>query len=230
MSTSSHLKIRRSLQDRIQAGEWALGDRIPDEVALAHEYSCARTTVNRAVRALAEDGIVIRRRKGGTRVNPTPTRQAKLRIPILRQQVEETGKDYSFSIGKRSVRDAPSSIRRKLHLGATAKALYIETTHLADGEPFAFESRWVNIAAVPDIAEASFNELSPNEWLVQSVPFSNGSVEFSAASTDRKVARILCTEEGEAVFLVDRTTWRDHDFITTMKLFYQPGFRLRSDL
>ena len=53
---------------RIRRRDWAPGDLIPNEVDLAGEMGCARTTVNRALRHLAEAGYLERRRKAGTRV------------------------------------------------------------------------------------------------------------------------------------------------------------------
>ncbi|MBL4673106.1 MAG: GntR family transcriptional regulator, partial [Arenicella sp.] len=87
MTVNSHHDIRQALRGRIESGEWQLGALIPGEMALADEYGCARTTINRALQTLANDGLVIRKRKGGTRVCEMPVRQAKFEIPILREQV-----------------------------------------------------------------------------------------------------------------------------------------------
>ena len=230
MSSSSHIAIRESLQERIQSGEWGLGDRIPDEVDLASEYGCARATVNRALRTLAEDGLVVRRRKGGTRVNPLPVRQAKFEIPVLREQVEATGGQYRHQIVNRKMKVPPSAVRTRLRLPTGSKALFMETIHLSDDRPFAFEVRWVNTHTVPEILEASLDETSANEWLVRTVPFSAGDVMFSAINADKHVASAIEADEGAAVFLIDRTTWLGDEFITTMKLYYKVGFQLHSQI
>ena len=50
----------QSVQDevlrRIHAREWPPGALIPNEADLAIEFGCARSTVNRALRSLAESG------------------------------------------------------------------------------------------------------------------------------------------------------------------------------
>ncbi|MCY0152430.1 GntR family transcriptional regulator [Hoeflea alexandrii] len=48
---------------RINAREWKPGDFIPNESELSVEFGCARATVNRALRGLAESGLLDRRRK-----------------------------------------------------------------------------------------------------------------------------------------------------------------------
>jgi len=77
-------------------GEWKPGDLIPNEADLALEFGCARTTVNRALRALAETGLLDRRRKAGTRVAAQPVAKATLDIAVIRQEVEARGQTYSY--------------------------------------------------------------------------------------------------------------------------------------
>ncbi|MFK8052188.1 MAG: GntR family transcriptional regulator [Woeseiaceae bacterium] len=230
MPTATHQNIRQSLLDRIHAGEWAQGALIPGEVQLAEEYGCARTTVNRALQTLAEEGLVIRRRRGGTRVNHQTMRTAQLQIPLLREQVESTGSHYGHHLTARRKKTPPAAVRTRLRLADGTKALYMETLHLADDRPFAFESRWVNIDAVPEITDAPMKDLSVNEWLVRTVPFSSGDVMFSAANANASVADALSIAVGDATFVVDRTTWLADTFITTMKLHYRPGYQLYSQL
>ena len=60
--------IKTEIREWIQTGIWKQDGLIPVEVALAKEFGCARATVNRALRELAEEGILERRRKAGTPV------------------------------------------------------------------------------------------------------------------------------------------------------------------
>jgi GntR family transcriptional regulator, histidine utilization repressor len=230
MSGNSHHAIRQSILERIQSGEWALGERIPGEAMLADEYGCARVTINRALQGLANDGLVVRKRKGGTRVCDMPVRQAKFNIPIIREQVESLGSAYSHKLTRRAEKAPPAAIRIRLGLSAETKVLHLDTVHLADGRPFAFETRWVNTRVVPTIMDAPLDTVSANEWLVQTVPFSGGDVVFSAVNADKVVASALNVREGAAVFMIDRTTSLAGDFITTMKLYDREGYQLHSRL
>ena len=160
MTANSHTAIRDALLERIQSGEWPLGERIPREMVLAEEYGCARTTINRSLQALADSGLLIRKRKGGTRVCAMPVRQAKFEIPIIREQVEASGNSYRHKLLISKLKVPPSSIRTRLRVPTGQKALYLETIHLADVLPYAFEIRWVNVQAVPTILNASLIDLS----------------------------------------------------------------------
>ncbi|MFK7954644.1 MAG: GntR family transcriptional regulator [Lysobacterales bacterium] len=230
MSQTSHSQLRESILTRIKSGEWQLGERIPDETALADEYGCARTTVNRALQALAKEGLLVRKRKGGTRVCQMPVRQAKFEIPIVREQIEDAGKDYRHKVVSKKSVVPPANIRSRLKLPASDRAFYLETLFLGSGKAFAFEQRWVNLQAAPEILEAPLDDISANEWLVKSVPFSSAQVAFSATNASACVAKVMDVELGRALFTVDRTTWLNEVFITAVQLHYYPGYQLTSEV
>ena len=225
MNANTHHGIREAIRKRIVAGEWKLGELIPGEVEFAEHYGCSRTTVNRALQALAEEGIVERKRKGGTRVRPLPVPQAQLRIPLLREQVEEAGAIYSCQIIERRVQKAEGDLADRLEL-ERGEAAYLETVHMADARPFAFETRWINLATVPEFESADLGGLSANEWLVRTVPFTRGDVSLSAAIADAETARHLDIDEGAALFTMERITWLGEASVTAMRLHYAPGYRL----
>ena len=230
MKTNSHHKIRHMLRGRIESGEWELGALIPGELVLAKEYNCARTTINRALQALADEGIVVRKRKGGTRVCQMPIRQAKFGISILREQVEATGSVYGHKNIVAKLKLPPKSVRTRLQTSESQEALFLRTIHMADNSPYAYEERWVNVEAVPDILEAPLEEISVNEWLVRAVPFPSGDLLFSAENANKRVAGALECQVGDALFVLDRTTWVGEQFITTIKLYYRSGYQLNSSL
>ncbi len=55
-----------ALRDRILQGEWAPGEVIPAESALAHSYGVALGTIRQALALLVEDGVLQRRHGKGT--------------------------------------------------------------------------------------------------------------------------------------------------------------------
>lgn len=57
-----------SLRAEIVSGRWALGERIPNEAALAELLSVSRGTVREAVRALVSQGLLETRQGSGTYV------------------------------------------------------------------------------------------------------------------------------------------------------------------
>ena len=66
---SLHEQVRQDLLERILAGEYKHGDRLPPEDELCEHYGVSRITVRRAVSELASQFIVVRRRGVGTEVS-----------------------------------------------------------------------------------------------------------------------------------------------------------------
>ena len=98
LDTKSWQGVKSEVMRRISNRRWLPGDLIPGEVELAEEFGCARATVNRALRELADSGLLDRKRKAGTRVTLNPVRKATVEIPVIRKDVESRGKAYSFDV------------------------------------------------------------------------------------------------------------------------------------
>ncbi|MGH2352232.1 MAG: GntR family transcriptional regulator [Chloroflexota bacterium] len=65
-SGTLHDRLRRQLHEKIQAGQWRTGDRLPSERALAETYKVSVMTVRRALRDLVLEGVLVRRVPAGT--------------------------------------------------------------------------------------------------------------------------------------------------------------------
>lgn len=215
---------------RIRSRDWAPGDLIPGEVELAAELGCARSTVNRALRQLAAAGYLERRRKAGTRVALNPVRMATLRIPVIAEEVASRGARYDHALLRRETGVPPLLVRSRLRLDPGRKLLHVVALHLADGAPYAFEDRWVDPETVPEFAALDLTRQSANAWLVRNVPYTSGTLALSAEPADRESAEALGCDPGAALFVLERTTWKEARPITWVRLAYPPGHRLTTEL
>lgn len=221
--------VRAEAVRRIREREWPPGSRIPDEVELAAELGCARATVNRALRDLATDGYLERRRKGGTRVPETPVRKAVFEIAVIRQDVEMRGHRHGYRLLEDAPLAAPDDIATALALPTGTILRHVRALHLADETPFCLEIRWLNPALVPP-ERAVFDTISANEWLLRNLAYSAGTFGFFAHAADRDLAALLGCPEGAALLAMDRTTFMDAVPITAATLIYAPGHRLATSM
>jgi len=51
-------RVEADLRRRIEAGEWASGQAFPSIASLAAHYGVSRATVAKALRRMADDGLV----------------------------------------------------------------------------------------------------------------------------------------------------------------------------
>lgn len=216
-------EVRDEALRRIRARDWPPGARIPDEAALAAELGCTRVTVNRALRDLAEAGLLERRRKGGTRVPLMPVRRAVLSIPIIRQDIAARGQVPGYRLLSDRPEPAPEAVRQALGDGALR---HVVALHLADGAPYCLEDRWLGAGQAEGV---SFATLSANEWLVGNVSYAEASLAFAALPADATLAAALGCAERAALLVLERQT-RGEAPITWVRLVYAPGHRVEAGL
>lgn len=224
--TATYRDIKADILDKITQGVLAPGSLIQNEVDLAVQYDCARATVNRAMRELAEDGIIERRRKAGTRVRMAPVRQARFGIPIVRKEIEDQGAIYRYALVQKNRVAAPDWLRARLKLKQDREVLHLTCMHYADGNPYQFEDRWINLEVAPKAAEADFSDIGPNEWLVSAIPFSNAEISFLAVQATTEHAEHLGCAPGDALFQTERSTWWENNAVTFVRLTFRRGHRM----
>lgn len=219
--------IRDEVRRRIHARDWAPGATIPTEVELAASFGCARATMNRALRDLAAAGLLDRRRKGGTRVALHPVGQARLEIAVIRTEVEATGGSYGYRLLARRLALPPPGISARMQASPRMPLLNVLALHLADGQPYVVENRWID-PTLPGLSAAPFERASPNEWLLEHIPYTGGDISFGAHGASPVEAQALAVTVGTPVFGVQRTTQDGDHTLTTVDLTYAPGHRLRT--
>jgi len=182
--------------------------------------------VNRALRELADDGYLERRRKAGTRVRPAPSRSARFEIPLTRAEVEGRGARYGYALFSRAERAAPAWLSARLGLAEGASVLHLACLHTADGAPFQHEERWIALDALPAARRVDFAAATPNEWLVATVPYSDVEIGFTAVAADAALTSALRCGEGDPLFEVERATWFGGRAVTFVRLTYHRGYRM----
>jgi GntR family transcriptional regulator, histidine utilization repressor len=219
-------QIKTEVFRRIRSGQYGPGELLPGEVELAAEFGCARATVNRAMQELSDDGIIDRKRKGGSRVKIAPLRQVTFEIPVIRAEIEARSGVYAYRLVLSSVEKIPEWLAKKWKSPGKASIRHLQCIHFADGQPFQFENRWINLETVPEAKSADFSVLGPNEWLLAQVPYTNAEIVFSAINADETMAAHLNADLLTPLFLMERTTWLADKAVTYVRLAFSANYRM----
>lgn len=215
-------RIKDDLLGRIRAGTWMPGDTIPGEQQLAEDFGCARATVHRALRELAEEGVIERRRKAGTRVALPQARSLALAIPLVEEEIRATGADYLYRLLHRDIAALPAAEAAALDRAPGDRALHLRCLHYADRRPYQLEDRWIDLDTVPAAADADFGETGPNPWLLRNVPWTDAEHTIHADLAEGAVAEALALPPGDPVLIVERRTWNAAGPVTAVR-FTHPG-------
>ena len=217
---SLHQRIVNDIEGRILSGDWPPGHRLPFELEMAEQFQCSRMTVNKAMNQLARNGLIERRKKSGSFVIQPLAQSAVLEIRDIKLEVEGLGKAYRYTLASRAKRKARPADRALLGVGAVASVLAIRGLHHAGDRVFCLEERVINLSAVPEAANETFDRIAPGPWLLQQVPWSAAEHKIMAVAASEDVAAALDVPVGSACLVVERRTSMQGVFITHVRLTY----------
>ncbi|MHA1523302.1 MAG: histidine utilization repressor [Alphaproteobacteria bacterium] len=218
----TYARIKRDILAKIRQGEWCDGHRIPSEMELTRTFDCSRMTVHRALRELASEGVVTRRRRAGTRVTLEGGRNVLLEIARTDKLITDLGHDYRYELVARARGPADAEARAKFGSGAQGDVLKLVCLHYANEKPFQLEERWINLEAVPSAGDADFTKTPPGTWLLRAIPWSDAEQIISAQPAAAGEAKLLDVELGAALLVIERRTWLDRAIVTFARLSH-PG-------
>ncbi|NML04885.1 UTRA domain-containing protein [Sphingomonas sp. G-3-2-10] len=186
-------RIRGQIEARIRSGEWAPGTRIPFEHELVAEHGCARATVNKALSHLAREGLIERRRRAGSFVAQPRIRSAVVGVPDIGALIAARGETYRWELVSRAI---------------DGNRLILTGVHHSGAKPFGWESRWLDLATVPEAAAIDFAVEAPGTWLLHSVPWTDARHRICATGAGRTEAQRLGIAPGAPCLQIERWTWR----------------------
>ena len=149
---------------------------------------------------------------------------------MIREQVERNKQTYKFSVLENRMLQPPLHVSKILATNNKTKLLHLRSVHFADEIPFIYEDRWINTKTIKEVESVDLSQTSANEWLVQNVPFTNGEFIVEASVVNARVARALQLKPDESVLGSRRTTWLDDQSVTTVSLYYAPGYQMRFEI
>ncbi|MEQ8584649.1 MAG: GntR family transcriptional regulator [Thalassobaculaceae bacterium] len=222
--------VKDALRAQIESGALVAGDQVPGEEQIAVAYNCSRLTAHRAIRELADEGLVVRRRRAGTQVAARDTGGVLIRIPSVREEIEGRGFAYRYELLTRRHAAPAAAVADALAVDAGERHLNVVGRHWAGGRVFQHDTRWINLAQVPAALDVDFSEVSANQWLLENVPYSSVDHEISALAADTRAAKALDVAPGTALLRIERVSRLGDKPITHASMLH-PGalFSLKSE-
>lgn len=219
-SPTRHREIHDALRTQIVSGAWPPGHKLPSEHELAKQFNCARMTIGKAIGALAQRGLVSRRRRAGTVVTVPRSQETVLEIHDIEAEIVAGGHEYRFELFERAIKRADEIDAQNLGIEVGGSVLRLVGLHRAGGRPHAYEERLINLDAVPEARKERFSKVSPGRWLLARVPWTDAEHAISALNADRDMARYLEIARGKACLCIERSTWLEERRITYVRLTY----------
>ena len=217
-------RVKAFIKVRITSGAWKPGDAVPSETELQAQFNISRMTVNRALRELANEGMVTRIQGSGTRVAELHRISSRLTIRDIKDEVVERGHAHTSQVLLVATEKASAPLSKTLGLRAGSKVFHTVLVHLENGIPIQHEDRYVNPLAAPDFLQTDFMRHTPAHHLLTRAPLTDASYQIEACLPGKDIARLLHIKPSEACLAITRRTVSGAHVASVARLVY-PGTR-----
>ena len=200
-----YLQLSNYFSARISSGELREGDALPTETALCKMLGISRSTVRQAFQMLEDEGVIVRKKRVGTRVCKPKLKRSINNLYNFTTEMHALGLAPSSKVLSFTTVHPPVKIAETLHLSAGETTFRIERLRMADGEPLLMETAYIPTRICPTL-----NREQLNDSLYATIRECSGSspqeaVEiYEAVTLNKRDAELLHMRAGEAAFRIQR--------------------------
>ncbi|MEM6351363.1 MAG: GntR family transcriptional regulator [Cyanobacteria bacterium P01_D01_bin.14] len=136
-----HVAISEILKEKIENGQYDIGERLPSEFDLGAAFGVSRTTIRKAISNLIQQGLVTTQRGKGIFVSGRKKITFSISNPLIHfdralQAQGYVGRIHSLRFQKI---EAPTDVAGKLQIAKSAPVYWQEKIIYADESPIALE-------------------------------------------------------------------------------------------
>lgn len=203
-------QIKVLLTHSLQGGEWRPGELIPSELELAARFKVSQGTVRKAIDALADDRLLVRRQGKGTFVATHAEREVRFRFLRL---VPDNGK--SGGMARRFIdcrrQRAPADVARALALRAGDPTLQVRRVLSFEGRPVVLDDIWLPGHAFKGLTAERLSEYRGPMYRLFETEFGvrmiRADEKLRAVGADAESAALLEVEPGAPLLSVERLSF-----------------------
>lgn len=221
-----YMQVKNLILRRIGSGHWLPESKIPSENELVASLGISRMTINRAIRELTAEGVLVRQRGTGTFVAPRKSEFALLEVRNIAEEITRRGGEHSADIHLLAQEAAPDRIAESMALEVGTPVFHSVIVHRDGDSPVQLADRYVNPVVAPDFLNQDFTTMTPSQYLMEVAAISEVEHIIEAILPDQQIQELLEIEAHEPCLLLNRTTWSQSVVATCNRLYY-PGSRFR---
>ena len=221
--------VKQVILARIHAGDWVPGQRIASENELVAELGVSRMTVNRALRELAQDGVLMRVQGLGTFVAEGKGQSSIFEVRNIADEIAERGHAHAARIVLLDAVKAAPELADALSVEIGTTVFHSIIVHAENDIPVQLEDRYVNPAVAPDYLDQDFTAITPNRFLSGVIPWTEAEHEIEAVLPASWEAKLLAISRADPCLMIRRRTLAGEMVVTSVRLLIPGGrYRLQS--
>lgn len=138
-----YCKLAEIIKNKINDGEYSLGEKILTEQKLMEKYGLSRDTVRKAINHLVKEKCLYKLQGSGTFVSEEFYSQSLLKFYSFTEEMIRRGKVPSSEIISFELVEADEKIQKKMSINST-KVYKLIRLRLADKKPVMYETTYLN--------------------------------------------------------------------------------------
>jgi GntR family histidine utilization transcriptional repressor len=217
-------QIKKTIQQRIDSGEWIAGQKLPSENDLVVALAVSRMTINRALRELTQEGLINRVHGLGSFVAEAPRHASLIELQDIALEIEQGGKRHSSRVLQLETVQAEVAIATQMGITKDSSLYHFRAVHYQDDLPIQLESRFVNPRVMPDFVNQDFSRTTATTYLLQQFKPDEMEHRVRAVVPDEPIRELLQMEVHQPCLELIRRTWKNSQVVTAVTLTY-PGDR-----
>jgi len=205
-------RLCESIRERVAAGEWQPGGRIPTIRELGETYGVSHITVVEALGALSGEGLVTRWQGKGIFVSKSGPEHGPVSPLSFTEEMLKSGQMASSRMLRLERQPAGLQIAARLGLEVGDSVILVERLRLADGTPVGVQRAFLPERIVPGLVDQTEAVESLYRLLIEryGVMPSYATESYIPIRLDGEQARLLGVRTGAAAFSVERCTTDQH--------------------
>ena len=219
-----YYQLKEILEKRLGSGEFQPGDQFPTDQDLCLEYNLSRGTVRRAVDMLVEEGRLRREQGRGTFTMTPQLIPIFFRMSNFDEEMRQRGRTPSTKLIQLNVIPANPNIAADLQLYPGEEVIEIARLRLADGQPMAYEKRYLAYKMCPELVHEDLEKESIHHLLIDKykIPLIKARHTIEAHALTECEIELLEAPTGSAGFFVSRVTYTLNDRpVTLYQIIYR---------
>ena len=218
-------QIRRYILKGIGSGAWPDGARIPSEHELVALFGVSRMTVNRVMRELTTEGVVIRVQGVGTfTAGPPKVVSTLLKTQDISEEIKLRGYRHSSQVLTLEMQKGSPEITERLEIPANSTVFHSVIVHCEDDIPVQLEERFINPVVAPQYLKGDFTKTTTHRYLVDHVTIKEIEHIIHAILPNEHECAVLKIGRNDPCLLLLRRTWSGRK-VAAYSRFTYPGDR-----
>ncbi len=197
------------LTRQLQSGQWAPGQMIPTEQALARQYRVSSGTVRKAIDLLVAENILQRRQGRGTFVQTHREPRSQFRFLRLRDPADQVPRFASRILSCRRLR-APQDVARVFSVRAAEMVVHVRRVLDFEGVPTVLDDIWLPGTRFRGLSAEMLDAHDGPLYVLFEAEFGTrmlqGKERVTACLADAQAAEILAMTVGEPLLSVERVS------------------------